>query len=119
MSRKFELPDEVAAVLGDDPEGEVLEALLLHLIRTDRVSVAWAGERLGLGRREAIRWYTSRGHPFPDYAKEDLEEDVRYVRRRATGHEVTSYYDPETGEVRSDAPDFFGNGGGEREEEGP
>ena len=75
------VPEEVMAVLGDDPEREALEALLLHLIRTDRVSVAWAGSRLGLDRQEAVRWYTSHGYPFPDYADEDLEEDARHAER--------------------------------------
>lgn len=42
------IPEEVVAALGEDPEREALEALLLHLIRTDRTSVAWAGEKLGL-----------------------------------------------------------------------
>lgn len=61
-----------------------LEALLLYLIRADKVSVAWAGKRLGLGRQEAIRWYTSHGYPFPDYTDQDLEEDARYAERFGT-----------------------------------
>ena len=81
---ELRVPEEVVAALGDDPEREALEALLLHLIHTDKVSVAWAGERLGLDRREAIRWYTSRGYSFPDYAEEDLEEDARYAERFGT-----------------------------------
>ena len=40
MSRNINLPEEVVELLGDDPEREALEALLLHLIRTGRVSVA-------------------------------------------------------------------------------
>ena len=76
---ELRVPEEVLTALGDEPEREAPEALLLHLIRADRVSVAWAGEKLGLDRREAIRWYTSYGLPFPDYAEEDLEEDARYA----------------------------------------
>lgn len=49
--------------------------------RSLKVSVAWAGERLGLYRQEAIRWYTSHGYLFPDYAAQDLEEDARYAER--------------------------------------
>jgi hypothetical protein len=78
---ELRVPKEVVAELGDDPEREALEALLLHLIRTDRVSVAWAGERLGLDRQEAIRWYTSHGYPYPDPSEEDLEEDFRHAER--------------------------------------
>jgi hypothetical protein len=78
------VPEEVLAALGEDPEREALEALLLHLIRTDKVSVAWAGRRLGLDRQGAIRWYTSHGYPFPDYTGLDLEEDARYAERFGT-----------------------------------
>lgn len=75
------VPEEVVAALGEEPEREALEALLLHLIRADKVSVAWAGDKLGLDRREAIRWYTSHGHAFPEYTEQDLEEDARYAER--------------------------------------
>ena len=81
MNLKIELPEEVVALLGDDPEREALEALLLHLIRTDRVSVAWAGKRLGLDRQEAVRWYTSHGYPYPDITPEEFDEELRYVER--------------------------------------
>lgn len=87
------VPEEVVAVLGDDPEREALEALLLHLIRTDRVSVAWAGKRLGLGRQEAVRWYTSHGFPFPDLTPEEFEEELRHAEKFGTtsrqGHATT------------------------------
>ena len=73
------VPEEVVAALGEDAEREALEALLLHLIRANKVSVAWAGEKLGLDRQEAIRWYTSRGYAFPEYTERDLEEDARYA----------------------------------------
>lgn len=76
---ELKLPEEVVEALGEEPERQALEALLLYLIQADKVSVAWAGARLGLGRQESIRWYTSHGHPFPDYSEEDLEEDLRYV----------------------------------------
>lgn len=78
---ELRVPEEVVTALGDDPEREALEALLLHLIRTNKVSVAWAGKRLGLDRQDAIRWYTSHGYPFPDYTEEDLEEDFRHAQR--------------------------------------
>ena len=81
MSPKIELPEEVVALLGSDPERDVLEASLLHLIRTDRVSVAWAGEKLGLDRQEAIRWYTSHGYPYPDITPEELDEEIRHAER--------------------------------------
>ena len=78
---ELRVPEEVVAVLGDDPERETLEALLLHLIRTGKVSVAWAGKRLKLDRQEAIRWYTSHGYPYPDPSEDDLEEDFSHAER--------------------------------------
>lgn len=81
---ELRVPEEVLAALGDEPEREALEALLLHLVRADRVSVAWAGKKLGLDRQEAIRWYTSHGYPFPEYTERDLEEDARYAERFGT-----------------------------------
>jgi hypothetical protein len=36
---ELRVPEEVLTDLGDEPEREALEALLLHLIRADRVSV--------------------------------------------------------------------------------
>ncbi len=75
------VPEEVVAALGEDPEREALEALLLHLIRADRVSVAWAGKKLGLDRQEAIRWYTSHGYPYPETAPEEFDEELRQAER--------------------------------------
>lgn len=78
---ELRIPDEVAKVLGSDPEREALEALLLQLIREDKVSVAWAGERLGLDRWQSIDWYTAHGYHYPDYTEEALEEDLRHAER--------------------------------------
>lgn len=73
---ELNIPEEVAKVLGENPDREALEAILLHLIRSGHVSVAWAGERLGLDRWQSMDWYTSRGYSYPDYT----EEDLRYAR---------------------------------------
>jgi predicted RNA polymerase sigma factor len=78
---ELRVPEEVMAVLGDDPEQEALEALLLHLIRTNRASVAWAGRILGLDRQEAIRWYTSHGYPYPDISPEEFDEQLGRAER--------------------------------------
>ena len=78
---ELRVPEEVVSALGEDPEREALEALLLHLIRKDKVSVTWAGTKLGLGRQEAIRWYTSHGYPFPDITPEEFDEEVRQAEQ--------------------------------------
>lgn len=78
---ELRVPEEVISALGEDPEREALEALLLYLIREDKVSVAWAGEKLGLGRQEAIRWYTSHGYPFPDITPEEFDEELSHAEQ--------------------------------------
>ncbi len=75
------IPEDVARALGKNPDREALEAILLHLIRSGRVSVAWAGSRLGLDRWQSIEWYTSHGYPYPDYTELALEEDLQHVRK--------------------------------------
>ncbi len=62
---KLELPAEVIDTLGPEPERKVLEAVLLFLVAKDRVSVAYAGEVLGLDRLSAVRWYTGHGFLLP------------------------------------------------------
>lgn len=127
MSRKVELPEEILDVLGPEPERAALEAILLSLVARGKMSVARAGEILDLDRGSAIRWYTSHGFYYPDLAGEDVGDELRHAGagdppdaprgRRTTGYEVTNYYDPETGEVRSGAPDFYGERGGNVESE--
>ena len=81
MSVNLELPDEVVEVLGPEPKREALEAILLFLVSEDRMSVARAGEILGLDRLAAIRWYTSHGFSYPDLSEEDLAEELRHARK--------------------------------------
>lgn len=63
MDVKLTLPGEVLEALGPDPEREALEGVLLLLVREDRLSLEQAGEILGLGGREAARWYARRTMP--------------------------------------------------------
>lgn len=85
MDVRITLPDEMIEALGDDPEREALEALLLHLVRRERISVGRAGELLGLDKRAAISWYVGWGHRYPDLAEEDLEDDFRFAEEFARG----------------------------------
>jgi hypothetical protein len=75
----LELPEEVVEVLG--PERAALEAELLFLISEDKISVARAGEILGLDRISAINWYTSHGFYYPDFSEKDLAEELRHARK--------------------------------------
>jgi len=80
MNLKVELPVEVVDALGPEPEREVIEGVLLLLVSEGKMSVARAGEILGLrGRVSAIRWYTGHGLPYPDLSDEDVADDLRYA----------------------------------------
>jgi hypothetical protein len=80
MNLKVELPVEVVDALGPEPEREVIEGVLLLLVTEGKMSVARAGEILGLrGRISAIRWYTGHGLPYPDLSEEDVADDLRYA----------------------------------------
>lgn len=80
MDMKLTLPDEVLEALGPQPEREVLEGVLLLLVSEEKMSVARAGEILGLrGRLSAIRWYTAHGLPYPDLSEEDFADDLKYA----------------------------------------
>lgn len=80
MSMNLELPAEVVDALGPEPEREVLEGVLLLLVSEGKMSVARAGEIMGLeGRISAIRWYTRHGLPYPDLSGEDLDDDLKYA----------------------------------------
>ena len=81
MSMNLELPKEVIEALGPQPERAALEAVLLFLISEEKMSVARAGELLGLDRISAIRWYTSHGFYYPDLSEEDLTEELRHARK--------------------------------------
>lgn len=80
MTLKLDLPAEVVEALGEEPEHEVLEAVLLFLINEDRISVARAGWILGLSRLEAVRWYTGYGFDYPDLSEEELTEEIKHAR---------------------------------------
>lgn len=80
MDVRVELPSEVIEALEPEPEREVLEGVLLLLVSEGKMSVARAGEILGLrGRISAIRWYTGHGLPYPDLSEEDFTDDLKYA----------------------------------------
>lgn len=80
MDVRAELPAEVVEALGPEPGRKVLEGVLLLLVSEGKMSVARAGEILGLeGRLAAVRWYTGHGLPYPDLSEEDITDDLRYT----------------------------------------
>ena len=82
MPITLELPPEIIAAYGDDLERKILESLLLQMVREERVSVAKAGSLLGLGRLEAVRWYTSHGYPFPNWDEDEWERELAAVKKQ-------------------------------------
>ncbi len=80
MTLQLELPTEVLEALGSEPQREILEGVLLLLVQQERMTVAKAGSVLGLGRQEAIRWYTSHGLEYPNYSLDDfVQNDLAYA----------------------------------------
>lgn len=62
MRLNLDLPPEAIEALGSDPERGALEAVLLFLVDEGKMSVACAGEMLGLEDGPAAAcWYDSRG----------------------------------------------------------
>ena len=82
MPITLELPHEILAAYGDDLERKILESLLLQMVREERMSVAKAGSLLGLGRLEAIRWYTSHGYPFPNWDEDEWKRELAAVEKQ-------------------------------------
>lgn len=75
------MPDEVARRLGDEPEREVLEGVLLLMVGEGRLSLEKAGGILGLDAVEAARWHEERTSRRVDTATEDtdwLDEIVNF-----------------------------------------
>lgn len=80
MDVRVQLPAEVVEAMGPSFEREVLEGVLLLLVSEGKMSVARAGELLGLeSPLSAIRWYTGHGLPYPDLSEEDLSDDLGYA----------------------------------------
>ncbi len=81
MPTQVTLPNELGALLGDDADREVLEATLLKLVLSGRVSLGRAAELLGLTHFEAIKWYTGYGFSYPNLTPEELEREIVFARR--------------------------------------
>ena len=74
----MELPAEVVDALGPEPELEVIQGVLLLLMSEGKMSVARAGEILGLRDRVSeIRRYTGHGLPYPELSDENVADDLR------------------------------------------
>jgi hypothetical protein len=80
MTLQIEFPEEVAALLGPDPTAAVREAVLLQLVHEGKITVARAGQLLGLDREDSIRWYTGHGYPFPLLTPAELQQDLDHLK---------------------------------------
>lgn len=86
MTLQIDLPDELATLLGPDPTAAVREAVLLQLVHEGRMSVAYAGQLLGLGRLDAIRWYTGHGYHYPSMTPAELQHDLDTLENALGGY---------------------------------
>jgi hypothetical protein len=81
MEMKLTLPDEVLEKLGDEPEREVLEGVLLLLVGEGKLSLERAGGILGLDGEESARWYAEHTSRQTNAETEDpdwLDEIVHF-----------------------------------------
>jgi hypothetical protein len=76
MTLQIDLPEELAALLGADPTAAVREAVLLQFVHEGKMTMARAGQLLGLDREDSIRWYTGHGSPFPSLTPAELQQDL-------------------------------------------
>jgi hypothetical protein len=77
---RFDIPDEVADLLGDSPEQvnrRALEIIVLQLYRRHDVSAGRAAEILGIEKWTFIRWAGELGIPYLDTDPEDWEHRLR------------------------------------------
>ena len=81
MNVQLELPSDLATFLHPNPERIILESLLLRLVQQDDISVARAGEILGLSRAAGIAWYSSQGYPFPNLGTQDWADELGNIER--------------------------------------
>lgn len=82
MELRVEIPDELAESLGADPARGALEAIMAELLFQHEVSIGYAAEVLDRPVIDTIQWYTSRGHDYPDYSVEELQDDMRFWQDR-------------------------------------
>jgi hypothetical protein len=73
MEMKLTLPDEVVRKLGDDPEREVLEGVLLLLVGDGKMSLERAGEILGLD--DAGLWFEQHSRSVSGGSRQSERED--------------------------------------------
>ncbi|MFN0136099.1 MAG: UPF0175 family protein [Phycisphaerae bacterium] len=88
MKITFELPDALDAAIETQLNGDAprfaMEAMVIELYRTARISLGQVGALLGLTRIEAQTWLAGRGVPL-NYDIGDLDADRRTLARLLDG----------------------------------
>lgn len=81
---KLEVPDEVVKLLGsvDAATKEAKEALVLDLVRRDKISRSKAAELLKLNLWDLPGLLARYKLPWFDYTKEELEADLKNLQSR-------------------------------------
>lgn len=81
---RFNIPDEVAELLGDSPEQvnrRALEIIVLQLYRGHDISAGRAAEILDIEKWTFIRWAGELGTPYFDTDPEDWENQLRALEK--------------------------------------
>ena len=78
-SLTIEISPELGACLGSEEEAkrEIYQALIMDLLRQDKVSRAKAAELLNIPLGEFPQYLARYRIPWMDYTQEDLEEDQK------------------------------------------
>ena len=76
MDLTITIPEIVAKHLGDDPRRALLEPVLEEMVLAQTITIARAGEILGLDRWESAEWWTSLGHGYPNFTHEQLKDHL-------------------------------------------
>ncbi len=81
---RLNIPEEVAALLGNTPEQisrRALEMIVLELYRRHDISAERAAEILGLDKWAFIRWSGELGIPFLDMTLEEWQQELRTLEK--------------------------------------
>jgi len=90
ITLEISLPKQVLLSLGlsrDDATRTLKRALVLQLVRDERVSVGKAAELLGMGKIEFIELMAQENVPYFDYSSDELDEESHTVDEWRSAHQ--------------------------------
>lgn len=89
MELRLQVPNELGELLGPDPAIGALEAIVAELLFRGSISMGYAGDVLGMTSVDALNWYESLGHQYPEKSHDEINSDLQtmidFERRRREG----------------------------------